>query len=354
VRWLPRSRRHTRVCRRLPATGRRGRSNTARLVELRSRVPARILARPRPGRVGAGECRLKAPPQAHLDQGEDGALPRLHRVLSLKLHIRGRPARSQVLPYGSPSEAASDRLRAGCFRPNLGRVPTPRYWSQGKGGTAAALRAGWIEDSWCPCVPSVCRSTTRASLSERTLRGCNSDRRRRGRTRTVACCSEAGDAPAIAALERTTTRYVGRWPVLPIFGVASCRGLAVRRARTNFGDAPEQPSSRAGSESRALAGVHVPAGERGVRHKPSRVEVSRKRYHFSALFRLTNQDNQWRTRGGFGSRAKRGRTITSLRPQPFLLASRPGGRIFARGPRKGGFFTGAGGWAVCDVDPLQL
>ena len=184
----------------------------------------------------------------------------------------------------------------------------------------------------------ICRSTTRASLSERTLRGCNSDRRRRGRTRTVACCSEAGDAPAIAALERTTTRYVGRWPVLPIFGVASCRGLAVRRARTNLGDAPEQPSSRAGSESRALAGVHVPAGERGVRHKPSRVEVSRKRYHFSALFRLTNQDNQWRTRGGFGSRAKPGRTITSLRPQPFLMASRPGaGRYLCQWTRKGEF-----------------
>jgi hypothetical protein len=108
--------------------------------------------------------------------------------------------------------------------------------------------------------------------------------RRRGRTRTLAGCWEAGDAPAIAALERTTTRYGGRSAVLPIFGVASCRGLAVRRAGSNLDDAPEQPSSRAGSVSRSVPAFTSPLGKRGVRHKTSRVEASGKRYHFGAPF----------------------------------------------------------------------
>jgi hypothetical protein len=53
---------------------------------------------------------------------------------------------------------------------------------------------------------------------------------------------------------------------------------------------------------------------------------------------LTNEDNRWRTRGGFGSRGKLDRTVTSLRPQPFLLASRTGtGRYLCQWTRKGEF-----------------
>jgi hypothetical protein len=185
--------------------------------------------------------------------------------------------------------------------------------------------ACWIEDSWCPCLPSVYRSNDACVSVERTLRGCNSEQeRRRGRTRTLAGCSEVGDAPAIAALERTTTRYGGRSAVLPIFGVASCRGLAGPEARTNLGDAPEQPSSRADSVSRSVPAFTSPLGKRGVRHKTSRVEASRETYHVGAPFGRQMTDNRWRDRVGFGSWAKPDRTISSLRPQPFLLASRPG------------------------------